>query len=124
MRAKSTTSQGKEHEEFIVDLFEWANAWRSKSSGSSFHAPVDVTTDVSVIECESTEAKSYRLTLDFWREVERKQHTGKLPMLAVRFRDPANGKHVDLLVLNAHDGTTLLEEVEAYRDDSVSVGSR
>jgi hypothetical protein len=115
MRSKSTTSMGREHEEAIVELFEWDNAWRSKSSGASMHAPIDVTTDSLVIECEATEAVSYRLKLDFWKEVVSKQHTGKLPSLAVRFRDPTSNKHTDLVVMNAHDLTAILEELEVYR---------
>lgn len=119
MRAKHTTGMGKEHEEHVVEQFEWANAWRSRSSGASFHAPIDVTADVAVIECEATESKSYRLTLEFWQEIVEKQHSGKLPMLAVRFRDPQNGKHTDLLVMDLGEGSALLEEVEVYRDKAV-----
>jgi hypothetical protein len=58
VRAKSTSAMGKEHEEHVVKAFEWANARRSRSSGASFHDPIDVTTEVSVIECEATEKKS------------------------------------------------------------------
>lgn len=119
MQAKHTSGMGKEHEEYVVEQFEWANAWRSRSSGASFHAPIDVTCDVSVIECEATENKSYRLTLDFWEEVVQKQHTGKLPMLAIRFRDVQNGKHVDLGVIDLGEVSALLEEVEVYRDKAV-----
>lgn len=120
MNVKSTTAMGKEHEEAIVDLLSWDNAKRSRSSGASFHDPVDVTSDSLVVECEATEAKSYRLTLDFWDEVVKKQHTGKWPALAVRFRDP-HGKDVDLMVMSAEDISGLLEEVEAYRKDSLNV---
>lgn len=119
MRAKHTSGMGKEHEEHVVEEFEWANAWRSRSSGASFHAPIDVTTDVSVIECEATENKSYSLKLAFWDEIVQKQHSGKQPMLAIRFRDPVNGKHTDLLLMSLGDGSALLEEVEAYREREV-----
>lgn len=115
MKAKSTTAMGREHEEFVVDKFEWDKAWRSRSSGASFHQPVDVTTDSMVIECEATEAKSYRLTLDYWREIQEKQHTGKTPALAIRLRDPIDGKHVDLVVMDINDVTADREELEAYR---------
>lgn len=119
MRAKSTTGLGKEHEEYVVKVYEWAGAWRSRSSGASFHAPIDVTTDVSVIECEATEAKSYRLTLDFWKEVFEKQHSGKTPSLAIRLKDPQTNEAVDLAVVDLHELSALQEEVEAYRNQAV-----
>jgi hypothetical protein len=114
-KAKSTTGMGKEHEEFVTEMFEWDNARRSRSSGASAHDPVDVTTDSMVIECEATEAKSYSLKLSFWEEVKQKQHSGKQPGLAIRFRDPANGKHTDLLISNLHDATADREELETLR---------
>lgn len=120
MRARSTSGMGKEHEEAVVEAYEWANAWRSRSSGGSFHAPIDVTTDVSVIECEATESKSYRLTLDFWNEIVQKQHSGKLPRLAIRFRDPTSGKHVDLVVMELRDASALEEELEVYRNEAIT----
>lgn len=119
-RAKSTSAMGKEHEEHVVDVFKWAGARRSRSSGASFHDPIDVTTEVSVIECEATEGKSYRLTLDFWNEVVSKQHSGKSPALAIRFRDPTTSKHVDLAVVSLNELSAIQEELEVYRDDSLN----
>lgn len=119
MRSKSTTAMGKEHEEAVVEAFEWANGRRSKSSGASFHDPIDVTSEVTVTECEATEAKSYSLKLALWEEVVSKQHSGKMPTLAIRFRDPTGGKPVDLLVMSLSDGSALLEELEDYRVDSL-----
>jgi hypothetical protein len=118
-KAKSTTGMGKEHEEFVVEMFEWDNAHRSRSSGASVHDPVDVTSDSMVIECEATENKSYSLKLSFWEEVQQKQHSGKQPALAIRFRDMANGKHVDLLITNLHDATADREELETYRNMAI-----
>lgn len=116
---KSTTAMGREHEDYVVKVYDWADATRSRSSGASFHDPVDVTTEVSVIECECTDNKSYRLTLDFWNEVVQKQHTGKTPMLAIRFRDPVDGKHTDLAVIDLVELSALHEELEIYRDEAV-----
>lgn len=120
MRAKTTTGMGKEHEEHVVDVFSWANARRSRSSGASDHEPIDVTTEVNIIECEATEKKSYSLTLDFWDEVVQKQHSGKMPTLAIRFRDPTSDKHIDLGVIDLDELSALLEELEAYRNDSIN----
>lgn len=118
---KSTTGMGKEHEEFIVNLLSWDNARRSKSSGASFHDPIDVTSDSLVVECEATENKSYSLKRSFWEEIVRKQHSGKLPALAIRFRE-ATGTNEDLLIMKAADVSALLEEVEAYRKDALDRG--
>jgi hypothetical protein len=118
MRAKSTTAMGREHEEHVVEVFDWAAGNRSRSSGASFHDPVDVTTEVSVIECEATEAKSYSLKLSFWKEVFNKQHTGKIPMLAVRFRDPTGGRNTDLAVIDLQELSAIMEELEVYRFES------
>jgi hypothetical protein len=119
MRAKHTTGMGKEHEEAVVEAYSWANSARSKSSGASMHDPIDVTTDVSVVECEATEAKSYTLKLSFWQEIVEKQHSGRMPMLAVRFRDPITKKHTDLAVLELSELSALQEEVEAYREEAI-----
>lgn len=119
MRATSTSAMGKEHEEAVVDMFAWANARRSRSSGASFHDPIDVTTEVTVTECEATEGKSYSLKLSFWEEIVSKQHSGKMPTLAIRFRDPTGGKPTDLLIMSLADASALLEELEVYRDDSL-----
>jgi len=110
---------GKEHEEAVVSSFSWANAHRSRSSGASFHDPVDVTTEVSVIECEATENKSYSLKESFWEEVKEKQHSGKMPMLAIRFRHPTDGKHTDLGIIDLDNLSALLEELEVYRNESL-----
>ena len=108
---------GKKHEESVVKEFEWASAYRSRSSGASFHAPVDVTCDVAVIECEATEGQSYSLKESFWNEVVEKQHSGKIPMLAVRF-DRAD-HNVDLAVVSLDMLSGLLAEVEEYRDEAL-----
>lgn len=106
----------------MVEVFNWANARRSSSSGASFHDPIDVTTDVSVIECESTESKSYRLTLEFWNEIMAKIHTGKTPALAIRFRSTVDSNHTDLAVVSLEELSALQEEVETYREMSVLRG--
>lgn len=120
MRPKSTSGMGKEHEEDVVDIFSWANGRRSRSSGASFHDPIDVTTDVSVIECEATGNASYKLKLSFWDEVFQKQHSGKLPMLAIRFRDATSDKRTDLGVIDLHELSAILEELEVYRNDAIN----
>jgi hypothetical protein len=106
---------GKEHEEYVAQIFKWAFGKRSRSSGASFHDPIDVTTEVSVIECEATEKKSYSLKLSFWKEVFNKQHSDRIPMLAIRFRDPTGGKNTDLAVVSLHDLSAMMEELEVYR---------
>jgi hypothetical protein len=110
---------GGEHENAIVKLFEWDHARRSRSSGASFHDPVDVTSDSLVIECEATENKSYSLKRSFWEEVKNKQYNAKMPALAVRFRDTSGNNHEDLMIISAHDLTSIMEELEAYRLEAI-----
>jgi hypothetical protein len=115
--SKSTTQIGREHEQYIVDIFKWANGRRSKSSGASFHDDIDVTTDVTVTECEATQNKSYSLKKEFWKEIYLKQHSGKMPSLAIRFIDEENNKNIDLMVISADDLSALLEELEGLREN-------
>lgn len=110
---------GKDHEEEIVKIFSWANARRSRSSGASFHDPIDVTSDVLVTECEATEKKSYSLKLSFWQEIVQKQHSGKLPSLAVRFLERDKQKTTDLMLVEASQLSAILEELEAYRNEAL-----
>lgn len=119
LQAKSTTSKAKEHEEFVEKMYEWDHAKRSRSSGASFHDPVDVTSDSLVIECEYTENDSYRLKRSFWEEVVKKQYNGKQPTLAIRFREKFSEGHDDLIVMSLHDHTAIMEELEAYRAEAL-----
>jgi len=119
IRPLSTTQMGKEHEEKIVNLWEWANARRSRSSGASFHDPIDVTSDVAVTECEATEKKSYSLKLEFWEEIVQKQHSGKFPSLAIRFLERDKQKITDLMVVDAELYSSQMEELEAYRNEAI-----
>ncbi len=116
IRPLSTSQMGKEHEEYIVEAFAWANGRRSRSSGASFHDPIDVTSDVLVTECEATEKKSYSLKLSFWEEIVQKQHSGKAPSLAIRFLERDKQKSTDLMVVEAEYLSSLLEELEAHRN--------
>jgi hypothetical protein len=110
MRSKSTSAQGKEHEEYVELVFEWDDAKRSRSSGASFHDPIDITSDHFVIECESTEkGGGYAKLFHLWKEVQEKQHSGRRPALAIRFRDVQNGHHLDLLVTDLHDASEAFE---------------
>ena len=119
IRPLSTSQMGKEHEEYIVEVFSWANGRRSRSSGASFHDPVDVTSDVFVTECEATEKKSYSLKLDFWQEIVQKQHSGKLPSLAIRFLERDKQKTTDLMIVEAEQLSAIMEELEAYRNEAI-----
>lgn len=118
MRAKHTTGMGKEHEDHVAQVYAWASGHRSPSSGAS-QGDADIVTEVSVIECEATENQSYSLKRSFWEEVVGKQHSGKAPRLAIRFRDTTGRKHLDLAVISLDDLAALEEEVEAYRNEAI-----
>lgn len=119
IKPQSTSGIGRQHEEAIVDKFSWANAHRSRSSGASFHAPVDVTSDVTVTECEATENKSYRFKLSFWEEIVQKQHSGKIPTLAIRFIEKDKSEITDLMVIAADELSSMFEELEYYRNNAL-----
>jgi hypothetical protein len=74
-----------------------------------------------VVECEATENKSYSLKLSFWEEVVEKQHSGKTPSLAIRFRDATTGNHVDLGVVDLGELAAMQEELEAYRNEAITI---
>ena len=49
-----------------------------------------------------------------------KQYNNKMPALAIRFRDTNGTKHTDLMIISALDLSALLEEVEYYREQSIT----
>jgi hypothetical protein len=109
-KAKTTREVSDEHEEHLVEKFSRWNARRSPSSGASFSDPNDVTCDIHVIECKATEGKSISFKLDDWLKIRKKAYDGRTPGMALRFRDPYNGKHIDLMVVE------LDEYVEERKD--------
>jgi hypothetical protein len=114
MKAKNTTEMGKEFEKFIEKNFAFDNSHRSASSGASFHDNIDITSDSFVIECESTEKKSYSLKLSFWEEVRGKAYNSKKPLIAFRFRNIENPrKSVDLIALDVNDFLELVEKAKS-----------
>lgn len=101
---------GKEHEEYVVQCLRFDGARRSRSSGASFHDPIDVTTDNWIIECEATEKESYRLKKEFWQEAVKKTYGDRWPALCIRFRDVLNPKRsLDLVVIKLEDFKMLTE---------------
>lgn len=114
-RAKSTTEQGREHEEAMVRLLDFDSARRSRSSGASWNDNTDVVSDSAAIECESTNAVSYTLTLDFWREVVAKSTADRIPLLGIQFRNVDQKKNVNLIAMSADDFAELLEELKELR---------
>lgn len=109
-RPKSTTQQGREHEEAMVSLFEFVNARRSRSSGANPGDDTDVVSDEFSMECESTLADSYSLKKAFWLEVKHKSRAGRIPILGIQFRNIDEQKTTDLIVVSADDYAELLEK--------------
>ena len=111
IQAKSTTAMGREFEEDLVKHLKFDNARRSKSSGASFHDPIDITSDHFVIEAEATEKKSYSVKVSFWEEIRLKAHSGKKPLIAFRFRNTENPrKSIDLIAMDKNDFIELMEK--------------
>jgi hypothetical protein len=113
-KAKNTRELSNAHEEFLADTLPGGR--RSKTSGASWHDPVDVTTDYHVIEAKATENKSITLKLEDWEGIRKKAHGGKIPAMALRFKDPYSMKVIDLLVIEVADELELLEKAWKYDD--------
>lgn len=98
-KAQTTRQISNEHESFLEKVFAKWNARRSPSSGARFSDPIDVTTDLHVIEAKATEGKSISIKREDWIKNRNKAYNGRMPAMAIRFRDPYNGKHIDLLLV-------------------------
>jgi hypothetical protein len=114
MRAKSTTQQGRDHEQAMEKLFRFLGARRSKSSGSQWNDNVDISSESFVMECESTAQASYSLKRTFWEEVVSKSTWDKIPTLGIEFRDLDPRKTVQLIVMDANDVASMLERLKEY----------
>ena len=100
--------KAKEHEEFVASKLCFDGASRSKSSGSSFHDPIDITSKFLVIECEYTEKESYRITKKLWKEIRMKAYGLRFPVIAFRFREQYTHQSLDLVTLSLDDFCELL----------------
>jgi len=114
MRAKSTTQQGRDHEQAMEKLFKFDNARRSKSSGAQWNDNVDVSAESFVMECESTAQASYSLKREFWEEVVSKSTWEKIPAIGIEFRDLDPRKTVQLVVMDANDVASMIERLKEY----------
>lgn len=92
-----------EHEDFIADTF---NGKRERASGASITAPGDVYVPRSrslydenlLIECKVTEGGSITISRKVvLKIIEEASLRGARPMLALRWRDPYTGKHIDVI---------------------------
>jgi hypothetical protein len=110
-RPKSTTAQGREHEEAMVDLFSFDEARRSNSSGARWNDNTDVVGRSFAMECESTNAASYFLKLKFWNEIVSKSTAIRIPLLGIEFRDIDKRKTTQLVVSSADDFAVMLEDL-------------
>lgn len=108
-KSRTTRQVSDEHENFLVKRFADWNARRSPSSGAMPNDPIDVTSDLHVIEAKATEGKSISVKLDDWLKNRAKAYNGRRPAMAFRFRDPYNGKHIDLFLVEVED---YMEKIE------------
>lgn len=108
-KPKSTSAQGKAHEEDMVKLLSFDNARRSPSSGAQWNDNTDVVSDTIAMECESTSKKSYSLKLDYWKEAVSKSGMKRIPMLGIEFLDVDKRKTTQLVVMDVNDLVELLD---------------
>ena len=97
-KARTTRQISSEQESFVANLFARWDGRSSSSSGSSPAYPHDVQSNLYVTECKATEGKSISLKLDDWLKIRHRADNGREPSMALRFRDPYTGKHIDLFV--------------------------
>ena len=109
MRIKNPSDIGKEFELYVENFLSDDNAKRSRSSGASLAYPIDIVSDHLVIECEATANKSYSLKKEFWEEVRGKAYDGKMPILAVRFRNDPEYRSYNLVVIDLNNFEELLK---------------
>jgi hypothetical protein len=114
MRPKSTTEQGRDHEQAMEKLFAFDNARRSKSSGAQWNDNVDISSESFVMECESTSSESYSLKKSFWEEVKAKSTFHKFPTLGIEFRDVDPRNTLQLVVMDANDIAAIMELLREY----------
>ena len=111
-KAKNTKELSNAHEQFLVDTYPEGH--RSKSSGASWHDPIDVTTKYHVIEAKCTEGESISIKKSTWEDIRKRAHDGKDPAIALRFKDPYSNKTIDLIVLEVSDELDIREQAELY----------
>ena len=100
MKAKTTTTLSKDHEEWVARTL---GGRRSRSSGASFSDPVDVSSEFEVVECKATEGESISIKRSDWLKNREKVTNSRNPMMALRFKDPYTNKSIDLLLVEAAD---------------------
>jgi Holliday junction resolvase len=107
---KLTNKQmSREHEDFIAVVFDGN---RERASGASITAPGDVfvtekRSDYGVpllIECKVSESGTVSIShKGVIKIMEEASLRGARPMIALRLRDPYNGKHTDVILKFLHD---------------------
>lgn len=108
-KAKSTTEQGRDHEDYMANLMSFDAGRRSLSSGASWSDRTDVVGVHFAMECESTSNQSYSLRLGFWREVVEKSTADRIPTLGIQFRNIDTKRNTNLVVMSADDFAELME---------------
>lgn len=106
-KTKTTRELSDAHESFLAEIYPGGR--RSPSSGATWNDPVDVTTDYHVIEAKATEGESISLKKSDWLAISDKAKGGKIPAMALRFKDPYSMKTIDLICLSVDDELELRE---------------
>lgn len=114
----TTRALSDKHETFLADLFD---GHRSRGSGNQWNAPMDgrndgVTSHALAWEGKSTQGQSIGVSRQVWDKAVAQAH-GLTPVLALRFYGAGHDLPVgtDLVVLDAHDFSALLQDARAYR---------
>lgn len=79
------------------------NGRRTRASGASSHDPGDVITPIEMIEAKVTRGKSISVTKDMWEKIRNEAHTGRKPLIALRWVGENDRPLFDLIVTDVND---------------------
>lgn len=87
-------------ENFLADVLEGR---RTRASGASKHDQGDVITLNEVIEAKVTRNGSISVDKATWEKIRNEAHTGRKPLMALRFVDENDNPIYDLIVQEIND---------------------
>ena len=101
-------------ENHVADVLEGR---RTKASGGAKHDPGDVVSVYYLTECKVTRNGSISVSKYTWDKIRNETHSGRDPLMALRFVDENDKSTHDLFVIDKNDLVELLEESFYYRNE-------
>ena len=92
---------------------------RTKASGAAKHDPGDVVAEDWLVECKLTRAKTISVKKNDWDKIRDECHTGRSPLMALRFIDENDKPTQDLVVIDRNDFLEMLEIWRMYNEGTL-----